>query len=96
VLTNGETSTALLLCMSFSRAREAGLTKNNSIQFPLTQQRLADTLGISLIHTNNTLRRLLTTNTIRSTDGVFEVVNQQLLSAIAREGITFCRQSPLI
>jgi hypothetical protein len=38
--------------MSFSRvAREAGLTKNNSIQFPLTQQRLADTLGISLVHT---------------------------------------------
>lgn len=75
MLTNGETSTGLLLCMSFSRAREAGLTKNNSIQFPLTQQRLADTLGISLIHTNNTLRRLLTTNTIRSTDGVFETVN---------------------
>ena len=96
MLTNGERFAALLLCMSFSRAREAGLTKNNSIQFPLTQQRLADTLGISLIHTNNTLRRLLTTNTIRSTDGVFEVVNQQLLSAIAGEGITFCRQSPLI
>ena|GEM_PF-1039862 len=96
MLTNGETSTGLLLCMSFSRAREAGLTKDNSIRFPLTQQRLADTLGMSLVHTNNTLRRLLTTNTIRSTDGVFEVVNQQLLSAIAGEGITFCRQSPLI
>ena len=96
MLTNGETSTGLLLCMSFSRAREAGLTKDNSIRFPLTQQRLADTLGMSLVHTNNTLRRLLTTNTIRSTDGVFEVVNQQLLSAIAGEGITFCRKSPLI
>ena len=96
MLTNGERFAALLLCMSFSRAREAGLTKNNSIQFPLTQQRLADTLGISLVHANNTLRWLLTTNTIRSTDGVFEVVNQQLLSAIAGEGITFCRQSPLI
>jgi len=94
VLTNGETYTALLLCMSFSRAREAGLTKNNSIQFPLTQQRLADTLDISLVHTNNTAAT--DDHTIRSTDGVFEMVNQQLLSAIAREGIAFCRQSPLI
>jgi hypothetical protein len=44
----------------------------------------------------STGRRLLTTNTIRPMDGEFEMVKQQLLSAIGGEDITFHRQSPLI
>ncbi len=50
---------AFLLLHLFVRADEAGLTKNGSIQFPFTQQHLADTLGMSLVHTNKTLKRLL-------------------------------------
>ena len=49
---------AYLLLHLFVRAQEAGLTKGNSIQFPFTQQHLADTLGMSLVHTNKTLKRL--------------------------------------
>ncbi|WP_208539259.1 Crp/Fnr family transcriptional regulator [Algihabitans albus] len=42
----------------FHRAEELGLTEGNKLDFPLTQQHLADTLGLSLVHTNKTLRRL--------------------------------------
>jgi hypothetical protein len=51
---------------------------------------------MSLLHTNKTVGRLLTTNTICSMGREFEMVNQQLLSAIASAGITFHRQSPFI
>ena len=50
--------TAYLLLHLFVRAEEAGLAKDNTIQFPFTQQHLADTLGMSLVHTNKTLKRL--------------------------------------
>ena len=36
---------AYLLLTMFQRAEEVGLTKGNSIQFPFTQQHVADTLG---------------------------------------------------
>ena len=32
------------------------MTKGNAIQFPFTQQHVADTLGMSLVHTNKTLQ----------------------------------------
>ena len=32
--------------------------KDGSMLFPLTQQHIADALGLSLVHTNKTLRRL--------------------------------------
>ena len=50
--------TAYLLLHLFVRTEEAGLIKDSSVQFPLTQQHLADTLGMSLVHTNKTLKRL--------------------------------------
>ena len=37
----------------------AGETDNDSFSAPLTQELLADTLGLSIIHTNRTLQRLL-------------------------------------
>jgi len=46
--------TAYVLLQLFVRAKEAGLTRDDTIQFPFTQQHLADTLGMSLVHTNKT------------------------------------------
>jgi len=50
--------TAFLLLHLFLRAEEAGLVKDASIQFTFTQQHVADTLGMSLVHTNKTLKWL--------------------------------------
>jgi CRP-like cAMP-binding protein len=75
--------TAYLLLHLFSRADEAGLTKNGTIQFPFTQQHVADTLGMSLVHTNKTLRRLFASNAVRWKDRVFEMLDRAALAAIA-------------
>lgn len=75
--------TAFLLLHLFSRAEEAGLAKDASIQFPFTQQHVADTLGMSLVHTNKTLKRLLLTKAVRWKDRVFEVLDRSALVKIA-------------
>ncbi len=75
--------TAYLLMHLFSRAEEAGLTKRDAIQFPFTQQHVADTLGMSLVHTNKTLRRLSATKAARWKDKTFQILDRDLLKKIA-------------
>jgi CRP-like cAMP-binding protein len=74
---------AYLLLALFQRAEEIGLTKANSIQFPFTQQHIADTLGMSLVHTNKTLRRLYATKAVRWKERRFEILDRPALAAIA-------------
>ena len=77
--------TAYVLLHLFVRAQEVGLGNGNSIQFPFTQQHLADTLGMSLVHTNKTLKRLAASNAIRWKDRVFEITDRAALERIAHD-----------
>jgi CRP-like cAMP-binding protein len=88
--------TAYLLLHLFVRADEAGLVRDNSIQFPFTQQHLADTLGMSLVHTNKTLKRLLASKAVRWKDRVFQMVDRAALVEIAGEDIKARRPRPFI
>jgi len=88
--------TAYLLLHLFVRAQEAGMVKDNTIQFPFTQQHLADTLGMSLVHTNKTLKRLLQSNAVRWKDRVFELVDRASLVEIAGEDVKLLRPRPFI
>jgi CRP/FNR family transcriptional regulator len=74
---------AYLLLVMFQRAEEVGLTKGGSIQFPFTQQHVADTLGMSLVHTNKTLKRLTATKAIRWKERRFELLDRDALAKIA-------------
>src|SRR4249920_1359518 len=87
---------AYLLLHLFARAEEAGLVKNGSIQFPFTQQHLADTLGMSLVHTNKTLKRLFVTKAVRWKDRIFEMVDRATLAGIAGSDIARARARPFI
>jgi CRP/FNR family transcriptional regulator, anaerobic regulatory protein len=87
---------AYLLLHLFVRAEECGLVKNGSIQFPFTQQHLADTLGMSLVHTNKTLKRLYVSKAVRWRDRVFEMVDHQALAGIAGSDIAQHRRRPFI
>ena len=87
---------AYLLLHLFVRAEEAGLVQNRSIQSPFTQQHLADTLGMSLVHTNKTLKRLFLTKTVRWKDRVFEVIDRTALAGIAGSDVTPHRPRPFI
>ena len=81
---------AYLLLAMFQRAEEVGLTKGNSIQFPFTQQHVADTLGLSLVHTNKTLQRLNATKTMRWKERRFEILDRKALAKLAN----YERQEP--
>ena len=74
---------AYLLLTLFQRAEEVGLTKGDAIQFPFTQQHVADTLGMSLVHTNKTLQRLNATKTMRWKERKFELLDREALMQIA-------------
>jgi CRP-like cAMP-binding protein len=87
---------AYVLLTLFIRAEEVGLTNGNVIQFPFTQQHLADTLGMSLVHTNKTLKRLHVANTIRWKDRIFEMLDRPALAQIAGSDTTVRRQRPFI
>ena len=49
---------AMLLIHLYKRASSVGLAGPNGVPFPVTQEHIADALGLSLVHTNKTLRRL--------------------------------------
>ena len=74
---------AYLLLTLFQRAEELGLTKDNSIQFPFTQQHVADTLGMSLVHTNKTLQRLNATKAMRWKERRFDILDRDALTRLA-------------
>jgi CRP-like cAMP-binding protein len=88
--------TAYLLMHLYVRAEEAGLVKNGTIQFPFTQQHLADTLGMSLVHTNKTIKRLMMSNAIRWKDRVFEMIDRAALTKIAGDEIMPRQGRPFI
>ncbi len=79
--------TAYLLLHLFARAQELGLAKGNTIQFPFTQQHLADALGMSLVHTNKTLKRLLASKAVSWKGRVFEVLDRKALATIAGDEV---------
>lgn len=88
--------TAFLLLHLFERTKELRMTKDGSVQFPFTQQHLADALGMSLVHTNKTLKRLLATQAIRWQGRAFEMVDRARLADIAGGDVTLRKGRPFI
>jgi len=74
---------AYLLAFLDARARAAIGTDSRGPQLPLTQQHVADTLGLSLVHTNKTLRKLMDQGLIRWLDRGCEIVNPEGLYRVA-------------
>src|SRR5215831_2184810 len=87
---------AYLLLHLFVRAEESGLVNGGFIQFPFTQQHLADALGMSLVHTNKTLKRLFITKAVRWKDRVFEMPDRAALANIAGSEVPQHRPRPFI
>lgn len=55
---NARERMAHLLVELYERMLRVGLITDNSYEFPVTQEILADTLGLSVVHVNRTLRSL--------------------------------------
>ncbi len=75
--------TAYLLLHIHSRAAAVGLAPRDRFFPPLTQQHLADALGLSIVHTNKTLKRLSDRKIIRWKSRVLEILDMGALRKIA-------------
>ncbi len=80
---SAEARAAYLLLFLFSRAETRGLTRGESLALPLTQQHVADTLGLSLVHTNRVLNRLLRGKIIGWRNRTLQVMNRKRLVELA-------------
>lgn len=79
---------AYLIALLGSRARSVGLSSEDKLTLPITQQHIADTLGLSLVHTNKTIRKLIDRRLLRWRDGGCEIVDIDGLTHLARwEGL---------
>ena len=78
---------AYLLVFLSQRAKSAGLSGHRRI--PITQQHVADTLGLSIVHTNKTLRKLAKRGLIKWHDRACDVLNEEgLLKLSGWEGLS--------
>ncbi len=81
--------TAYLLSFIGSRARSVGLNGEVPLLIPITQQHIADTLGLSLVHTNKTIRKLADRGLITWRGGGCQIRDLDGLLAAARwEGLS--------
>jgi CRP-like cAMP-binding protein len=76
--------TAALIVMLYKRAKALGLVAGETFAFPLTQQHIADVLGLSLVHTNKTLARLRRLGMFTRANGSMTLTNPRVLERIAQ------------
>ena len=84
---------AYLLAFIVQRAEAVGVEGGNPLELPITQQHVADTLGLSLVHTNKTLRKLVQRGliswqergcTVRDLDGLLGVARWEGIKETVR------------
>jgi len=74
---------AYLIAFLHQRSEQVGQAKASRHLIPITQQHVADTLGLSIVHTNKTLRKLADRKLIRWHDRACEVLDAGTLAEIA-------------
>lgn len=80
---NATERVAMLLIHLYRRVERLELVQDGSTEFPINQQHIADALGLSLVHTNKTLRRLHKLGLHELKNGRLELRNPKALHRIA-------------
>jgi CRP/FNR family transcriptional regulator, anaerobic regulatory protein len=75
---------AFILNHLLRRLRELGLVSGAAFETPFNQQHLADTLGLSLVHTNKTIRKLTQQGLISWKDKTLAVLDEGKLANLAK------------
>ncbi len=87
LLTNGRRNAmervAMLLMHLYRRAERVGLMRDGASEFPFNQQHIADALGLSLVHTNKTLRRLRKMGLHELDAGLLKILDASALENVA-------------
>jgi CRP/FNR family transcriptional regulator, anaerobic regulatory protein len=79
----GRARVAWALTRVFLRLRALKLGTSRTVPFPFRQQDLADTIGMSLVHTNKTLQRLRADKLLDWKDGTLSVPDLPALADVA-------------
>ncbi|MCR6671640.1 MAG: Crp/Fnr family transcriptional regulator [Devosia ginsengisoli] len=87
---------AYLIAFLYHRAASVGLASSRNLYLPITQMHVADTLGLSIVHTNKTLRKLADRSLIRWLDRSCEVLDVPGLMELAGWDGPPERRRPLI
>ena len=74
---------AHLVCELFVRLGAVGRVQNSTIQLPITQSELGDTLGLSTVHVNRVLQELRKDGLIRTRGNELTVLDWERLQALA-------------
>lgn len=82
---DAEQRIAWALLRIFQRLQALGMETEGAVPMPFRQQDLADSLGLSLVHTNKTLARLRKRGLARWSDGTLAVRQPE---ALAKVGLT--------
>lgn len=75
---------AALIISLYKRANAVKMVVNGALPFPLSQQHIADALGLSLVHTNKTLAKLRRMGMYSQTNGTLLLSNPKALESLAQ------------
>jgi CRP-like cAMP-binding protein len=75
---------AALIIGLYRRADLLGMARDKTLLFPLSQQHIADALGLSLVHTNKTINRLRRMGVFDLSHGLLTLQNLGALERIAQ------------
>lgn len=81
---SAEARVAYLILHLYDRADGIGYAGNNALDAPFTQQHFADALGITYVHVNRTLRKLVKRGLITWQDGTILIRNRDALADISQ------------
>jgi CRP-like cAMP-binding protein len=85
-----------LIVTLYKRAKVLGMAENDAFAFPLTQQHIADALGLSLVHTNKTLAKLRRMGMFKQYNGTMTLTNPRVLERVAQHFDDEVPMRPLI
>ena len=87
---------AMLLMHLYRRAERLGMVRDGWVEFPFNQQHIADALGLSLVHTNKTLRRLQAMGLHKLEAGWLRILEPNVLETLGDYFERPLRRVPLI
>ena len=87
---------AALIIQLYKRLDKLGLVVDGAMPFPLTQQHIADTLGLSLVHTNKSLAKLRKLGMFSQSNATLLLTNPKALESLAQYFDEEVAQRPLI
>jgi CRP-like cAMP-binding protein len=75
--------TAHLLLELYHRLKAVSFTQGNGYVLPLTQEMMADALGLSVVHTNRTLQHLRRDKMIETHGSAITILQPEALEQVA-------------